>query len=44
LSHEHRDQYMWGQESWASWGSPVGLGIFFVLGAIAFDLVRIVLK
>lgn len=28
----------WG--SWFSWGSPVGLGIFFVLLAVAFAVVK----
>jgi hypothetical protein len=44
LSEEHRDRYLWGQESWASWGSPVGLGLFFVLVAGAVDLVRLAFK
>lgn len=29
----------WG--SWFSWGSPVGLGIFFVLLAVAFAVVKL---
>lgn len=30
--------------AWHSWGSPVGLGVFFVLVAVAIDLVRLALK
>jgi hypothetical protein len=30
--------------AWHGWGSPVGLGMFFVLMAVAFDLVRLALK
>lgn len=40
LHDEHREQYWptanwrsWG--SWFSWGSPVGLGLFFVLMSFA---------
>ena len=29
----------WG--SWFSWGSPVGLGLFFVLLAVAFAVVKL---
>jgi len=32
------------EQRWSGWGSPVGLGLFFVLWALAFDLVRLVLK
>jgi len=32
------------EQRWSGWGSPVGLGLFFALGALAFDLVRLVLK
>jgi hypothetical protein len=32
------------EQRWSGWGSPVGLGLFFVLGAIAFDLVRLAFK
>ena len=32
----------WG--SWFSWGSPVGLGLFFVLGAIAAAVLIWVIK
>lgn len=30
--------------AWHGWASPVGLGLFFVLAALAFDLVRFALK
>ena len=30
--------------AWHGWASPVGLGLFFVLAAVAFDLVRLALK
>jgi hypothetical protein len=30
--------------AWHGWGSPVGLGMFFVLIAVAVDLVRLALK
>jgi hypothetical protein len=30
--------------AWHGWGSPVGLGLFFVLVATAFDLVRMGLR
>ena len=29
---------------WSAWGSPVGLGLFFVLVAVAVDLVRLAFK
>jgi hypothetical protein len=29
--------------AWHGWGSPVGLGMFFVLVAVAFDVVRLAL-
>lgn len=32
----------WG--SWFSWGSPVGLGLFFVLGATAIAILIWVIK
>jgi hypothetical protein len=32
----------WG--SWFSWGSPVGLGLFFVLGSIAAAILIWVIK
>lgn len=30
--------------AWHGWGSPVGLGLFFVLIAVAVDLVRLAFK
>jgi len=30
--------------AWHGWGSPIGLGMFFVLIAVTFDLVRLALK
>ena len=30
--------------AWHGWASPIGLGLFFVLLAVAFDLVRFALK
>jgi hypothetical protein len=30
--------------AWHGWGSPVGLGMFFVLSAVALDLVRMALR
>jgi hypothetical protein len=33
-----------GSWSWLSWASPVGLGLFFVLVAIAVDLIRFAFK
>ena len=30
--------------AWHGWGSPVGLGMFFVLIALAVDLVRLAFK
>ena len=30
--------------AWYVWASPVGLGLFFVLLAVAFDLVRFAFK
>ncbi len=35
---------MGGQERWHGWASPVGLGLFFVLIAIAVDLIRLAFK
>lgn len=32
----------WG--SWFSWGSPVGLGLFFVLGALAAAILIVAIK
>lgn len=31
-------------EGWSNWGSPVGLGLFFVLIAVAVDLVHIAFR
>ncbi len=31
-------------EGWSNWGSPVGLSLFFVLIAVAVDLVRLAFK
>lgn len=41
---ERKAQHVWGHESWASWGLPVGLGLFFVLIATAVELVRLAFK
>jgi hypothetical protein len=30
--------------AWHGWGSPVGLGMFFLLVAAAFDLVKLALR
>ena len=30
--------------AWHGWASPIGLGLFFVLLAVAFDLVRFAFK
>lgn len=35
---------MGGQEEWHGWASPVGLGLFFVLIAVAVDLIRFAFK
>jgi hypothetical protein len=32
------------EQHWSGWGSPVGLGMFFVLIAVAVDLLRIAFK
>jgi len=32
------------EERWSAWGSPVGLGLFFVLIAIAVEIVRVAFK
>lgn len=43
LSKAHWSHWRaWG--SWFSWGSPVGLGLFVVLLAIAFAIVRYALS
>ena len=31
-------------QRWSAWSSPVGLGLFFVLVAIAVDVARIAFK
>lgn len=41
---ERKGHYVWGQENWASWGSPVGLGLFFVLIASAVEIIRLAFK
>ena len=39
MSQRHWSHWRaWG--SWFSWGSPVGLGLFFVLLAITFAIVK----
>ncbi len=43
LSQAHWSHWRaWG--SWFSWGSPVGLGLFFVLGAVAAAILIWVIK
>ena len=43
--HERRNQEMDPViGAWSGWGSPVGLGLFFVLIAAAVDLVRLAFK
>lgn len=43
LSQAHWSHWRaWG--SWFSWGSPVGLGLFFVLLAVAFAVVVWIVK
>ena len=43
LSKAHWSHWRaWG--SWFSWGSPVGLGLFFVLGAVAAAVLIWVIK
>jgi hypothetical protein len=39
--HHYPDPFT---EGWSNWGSPVGLGLFFVLIAVAVDLVRFAFK
>ena len=47
MIERHREQH---QEmdpvvgAWHGWASPVGLGLFFVLVAVAIDLVRLAFK
>lgn len=43
LSKEHWGHWRaWG--SWFSWGSPVGLGLFVVLLAVAFAVFKFAIK
>ena len=43
LSKEHWGHWRaWG--SWFSWGSPVGLGLFLVLLAVAFAVIKFAIK
>lgn len=43
LSKEHWGHWRaWG--SWFSWGSPVGLGLFFVLLAVTFAVFKFAIK
>lgn len=43
LSKAHWNHWRaWG--SWFSWGSPVGLGLFFVLSALAAAILVFVIK
>jgi hypothetical protein len=45
MSSESKDRYPDPfVERWSNWGSPVGLGLFFVLIAVAVDLVRLAFK
>jgi hypothetical protein len=32
------------EQRWSAWGSPVGLGLFFVLIAAAVEIVRLAFK
>lgn len=41
---ERVDRYVGLRQTWSSWDSPVGLGLFFVLVAAAVDLVRLAFK
>ncbi len=41
---ERTDRYVGLRQTWSSWDSPAGLGLFFVLSAVAFDLVRLAPK
>lgn len=43
LSKEHWGHWRaWG--SWFSWGSPIGLGLFFVLLAVTFAVFKFAIK
>jgi hypothetical protein len=39
--HGEMDQFV---GAWYGWASPIGLGLFFVLLAVAVDLVRVAFK
>ena len=41
IKDRYRDPFV---EGWSNWGSPVGLGLFFVLIAVAVDLVHLAFK
>jgi hypothetical protein len=42
---ERQSQPGWRPSNrWSSWDSPVGLGLFFVLVAVAVDLARLAFK
>jgi hypothetical protein len=41
IKEHHREPFV---EAWSNWGSPVGLGLFFVFLAVAVDLVRLAFK
>ena len=32
------------EQRWSAWSSPVGLGLFFVLIAVAVDIARLAFK
>jgi len=43
--HEKSSQYIDPvMGAWHGWGSPVGLGLFFVLIAVAVNLIRFAFK
>ena len=45
IEQERKDPYSGSfRETWASWGSTVGPGMFFVLSAAAVDLARLTFK
>jgi hypothetical protein len=39
-----KEKFEMDESRWSSWASPVGLGLFFVLVAVAVDLVRFAFK
>jgi hypothetical protein len=41
IKERYREPFV---EAWSNWGSPVGLGLFFVFLAMAVDLVRLAFK